>query len=174
MERRERRRAVSSGVLRFFADVDVDMGGERAERRTAIMAVARVAWKDQKGTARELSVKIEDTSRSGACIRISVPISVESKLIVDWRDGRFSGVAKYCRADGDEYSVGIRRDAPEIAAQAKVSTEVTTSAIEQAASESVRDAGSPRANRQDIHHEGRTGRNSDVLRSDPSRSDTWR
>jgi hypothetical protein len=116
------------------------MGGERTERRTAIMAVAKVAWKDQNGTAREISVKIEDTSRSGACIRISVPISVESKLIVDWREGRFSGVAKYCRADGDEYNVGIRRDAPEIAAQAQVSTEVTTGGTELGTSENVREA----------------------------------
>jgi len=87
-----------------------------------------------------LGVKIEDTSRSGACIRISVPIGVESKLIVDWREGRFSGVARYCRADGDEYSVGIRRDAPEVAAQARVSTEVITGGSEPAASEiNVRD-----------------------------------
>jgi hypothetical protein len=101
------------------------------------MAVAKVAWTDQKGTARELSVKIEDTSRSGACIRISVPVSVESKVIVYWREGRFSGVAKYCRADGEEYSVGIRRDSPEIAAQARVSTEVTTGGKEPAASENL-------------------------------------
>ena len=103
------------------------------------MAVARVAWKAQNGTARELSVTIEDISRSGACIRISVPISVESKLIVDWREGRFSGVSKYCRAVGDEYSVGIRRDAPEVAARAKASTEVATSSMESAASENVRE-----------------------------------
>jgi hypothetical protein len=116
------------------------MGGERTERRTAIMAAAKVAWTDPKGTARELSVKIEDTSRSGACIRISVPISVESKLIVDWREGRFAGVAKYCRADGEEYSVGIRRDAAEIVAQDQVSTEITTSGKEPAASEDVPEA----------------------------------
>ena len=104
------------------------------------MAVAKVAWTDQKGAARELSVKIEDTSRSGACIRISVPISLESKLMVDWREGCFSGVARYCRADGEEYSVGIQRDVPEAVAQAKVSTEVTTRTIEPAASEATREA----------------------------------
>lgn len=104
------------------------------------MAVAKVAWTDPEGTARELAVKIEDTSRSGACIRISVPIGVESKLIVDWREGRFSGVTRYCRADGDEYSVGIRRDAPELPARPKVSTEITTSGTEAAASENAREA----------------------------------
>jgi hypothetical protein len=116
------------------------MREERTERRTVIMAVAKLAWTDQKGTARQLSVKIEDTSRSGACIRISVPIDVESKLIVDWREGRFSGVAKYCRADGDEYSVGIRRDPFLDAAPAKAITEVTTGGIEPPASENVPDA----------------------------------
>ena len=116
------------------------MREERTERRTVIMAVAKVAWTDQKGTARQLSVKIEDTSRSGACIRISVPISVESKLIVDWREGQFSGVAKYCRTDGDEYSVGIRRDSFLDAAPAKAITEVTTGGIGPLASENVPDA----------------------------------
>jgi hypothetical protein len=106
-----------------------------------MMAVARVEWTDQTGKKWDLPARIEDTSRSGACIRMSVPISVDSKLIVDWRDGRFSGVVKYCRADGDAYSMGIRRDAPVIAAQpkvsTKVSTEVETIAIEPAASDNV-------------------------------------
>ena len=116
------------------------MGGERRERRTVIMAVAMVAWEDQSGTARELAVTIEDTSRSGACIRITVPIDVEAKLIVEWRDGRFSGVAKYCRADGNEYSVGIRRDPFQDAVPARVSAQVGTAGGQPSASRNVQEA----------------------------------
>src|ERR1700692_2986472 len=58
---------ISSGVLRFFADVHIDMGsGKQTERRTVMMAVARVEWTDQTGKKRDLPARIEDTSRSGA------------------------------------------------------------------------------------------------------------
>jgi len=83
------------------------------------MAVATVVWEDQGGASRQSAVKIEDTSRSGACLRIATPIRVGTKLAVDWREGRFSCVARYCRPDGEEYSVGVQRDVPAVAATAK-------------------------------------------------------
>jgi len=96
------------------------------------MAVATVVWEDQGGASRQSTAKLEDTSRSGACLRITTPIRVGTKLTVDWREGRFSGVARYCRADGEEYSVGVRRDAPAAAATVKntVPTVVAATVIE--------------------------------------------
>jgi hypothetical protein len=74
----------------------------RLEPRTAIMARAEVAWEDQPGAWRGAVARIEDTSRSGACIRVSVPISIGAKLRIKWHREEFSGIAKYCRRDGGD------------------------------------------------------------------------
>lgn len=83
------------------------------EPRTAIMAVAEVVWEDQLGAWRGAAARIEDTSRSGACIRVSVPINVGAKLKIKWHREKFSGVAKYCRRDGGDYVLGIQRETSE-------------------------------------------------------------
>ena len=80
------------------------------EPRTAIMAMAEVVWEDQRGVLRYASAKIEDTSRSGACIRVSSAIDVGTKLNIRWHREQFSGVVKYCRRDGEEYVLGIQRN----------------------------------------------------------------
>jgi hypothetical protein len=111
-------RVPGSGAASIFADVD-DMPGElssrvlRSERRVAMMAVVKAAWTGPGGEEYESPAKLEDTSRSGACIRVSAPIAIDTRLIIDCRKERFSGVARYCRADGGEYCIGIRRDFPE-------------------------------------------------------------
>ncbi len=54
---------------------------------------------------------MEDTSPSGACIRLKTPIDVGSKLIVKWqRRNSFSAVARNCRKDGRDFLLGVRRD----------------------------------------------------------------
>jgi hypothetical protein len=83
------------------------------EPRTAIMAKAQVVWEDQPGVWRRAFAVIEDTSRSGACIRVSDAISVGAKLNIKWHQEQFSGVVKYCRREGEEYVVGIHRETPE-------------------------------------------------------------
>ncbi len=82
------------------------------------MARAEVAWEDQPGAWRGAQGKIEDTSRSGVCIRVSVPIHVGATLKIKWHREEFSGIAKYCRRDGMDYVFGIQRMASENAAQA--------------------------------------------------------
>ena len=77
------------------------------------MAVAEVVWEDQLGAWRGAAARIEDTSRSGACIRVSVPINVGAKLKIKWHREEFSGVAKYCRRDGGDYVLGIQRETSE-------------------------------------------------------------
>jgi hypothetical protein len=84
------------------------------------MARAEVAWEDQPGAWRDAQAKIEDTSRSGACIRVGVPISVGSRLKVKWHREEFFGITKYCRRDGGDYVLGIQRETSEPAARTTV------------------------------------------------------
>ena len=89
----------------------------RLEPRTAIMARAEVVWEVQPGDWRGAFAKIEDVSLSGACIRLSVPIGVGEKLKIKWRKEQFSGITKYCRRDGGDYVLGVRRETSENEAQ---------------------------------------------------------
>jgi hypothetical protein len=87
---------------------------ERSEPRKAMMAMAKVTWKDATtGGFRSASVTIENSSSYGACIRTQAAIATGARLRVDWRGGQFSGVAKYCRQYRKDFIVGIRRNARE-------------------------------------------------------------
>src|ERR1700687_1990269 len=99
------------------------------EPRTAIMAKAQVVWEDQPGVLRSALAMIEDTSRSGACIRVSAAISVGAKLNIKWHQEQFSGVAKYCRREGEDYVVGIHRETPENKARTMALVDQTTSGL---------------------------------------------
>jgi hypothetical protein len=63
---------------------------------------------------------MENTSNSGACIRVKKPIDVRAKLRVQWRWEEFSGAARYYRKEGIDYLVGIQRDAKKSAVAKKV------------------------------------------------------
>lgn len=80
------------------------------ELRTAVMIRVEASWADSNGALRTAIARMEDKSLSGACIRLNLPIQVGTKLWVQWRFEEFSGIAKYCRSEGAEYVVGIRRD----------------------------------------------------------------
>jgi hypothetical protein len=75
-----------------------------------MMAVAKVSWEDRDETVHTAPAKIEDTSPSGACLRLKVPIEAGTRIHVSWCRDDFSGTAKWCRADDGEYVVGMRRD----------------------------------------------------------------
>src|ERR1700692_2657626 len=92
----------------------------RLETRTAITARAEVLWEEQLGAWRGSLAKMEDTSLSGACIRVSVPISVGTKLKVKWHREEFSGIAKYCRRDEGDYVLGIQRESFDTATRTTV------------------------------------------------------
>ncbi len=49
------------------------MDGRNIEPRTVLWAVAEVSWEDQGGTSNRTSATLEDTSPSGACIRLKAP-----------------------------------------------------------------------------------------------------
>jgi len=81
------------------------------ENRTAVMTWVEASWEDPSGTVQTAAARMEDKSPSGACIRIKTPIGVGAKLRIQWRFEQFSATAKYCRSEGNEYLVGVQRDA---------------------------------------------------------------
>ena len=85
------------------------MEGRSVEPRTALWAVAEVSWEDHTGTSNRIPATLEDTSASGACIRVKSPITVGSKVTVKWHREQFSGIARNCRNDGREFLLGVRR-----------------------------------------------------------------
>jgi hypothetical protein len=91
------------------------IGMDRATRavdepRKAMMAVVKVSWEARDETIHSASVKIKDTSPSGACFRLQVPIEAGTKIHVSWCRDDFSGTIKWCRGEDGEYVVGMRRD----------------------------------------------------------------
>lgn len=80
------------------------------EIRSAVMILVEASWADENGSVKKIPARMEDRSASGACIRVKRPIDVGSKLRIQWRFDEFSGITKYCRADGREFLVGILRD----------------------------------------------------------------
>ena len=86
------------------------MNGRNLEPRTVLWAVAEVAWEDLTGTPNRASATLEDTSPSGACIRLKTPITVGSRITVKWHREQFSGVARNCRSDGKDFLLGVRRE----------------------------------------------------------------
>src|SRR5579863_8826383 len=86
------------------------MDGRNFEPRTVLWAVAEVSWEDPQGTPNREPATMEDTSPSGACIRLKTPINVGSKLVVRWQREQFSAIARNCRKDGRDFLLGVRRD----------------------------------------------------------------
>jgi hypothetical protein len=87
------------------------MDGREFEPRTVMWAKAEVSWNDQTGTPKQAPATLEDTSASGACIRVKIPITIGSKLTVKWHREQFYAVAKNCRSEGREFLLGVRREA---------------------------------------------------------------
>jgi len=81
-----------------------------AEFRKPVMTLVEASWEDPGGTLQTVPARMEDKSAGGACIRVKTPIVVGSKLRIQWRLEQFSGTARYCRTEGEEYLVGIQRD----------------------------------------------------------------
>ena len=88
------------------------------ELRSAVMIRVEASWLDQNGTWQVMPARMEDKSVSGACIRFKKPIAVGAKLKIQSPFEQFSGITKYCRSDGWDFLVGIRRDKNSVANEA--------------------------------------------------------
>jgi len=80
-------------------------------------AVAEVFWEDASGTHNRVTATMEDTSRSGACVRVKRSFDVGSRVTIKWHREQFSAIAKNCRSDGRDFLVGVRREADRTCAQ---------------------------------------------------------
>ena len=92
-----------------FADTH-DMDLREIEPRTVMWAVAEVSWEDGGGAPNHVPATIEDTSQSGACVRVKRPFDVGSRVIIKWHREQFSAIAKNCRSDGKDFLLGVRRE----------------------------------------------------------------
>lgn len=86
------------------------MDGRNIEPRTVLWAMAEVAWEDANGTSLRAPATLEDTSLSGACIRVPRPFGIGSRVTVKWHREQFSAVARNCRKDGKDFLLGVRRE----------------------------------------------------------------
>jgi hypothetical protein len=78
------------------------------EPRTVLWAVAEISWEDQTGTPYHAPATLEDITVSGAGIRAKTPVTIGSKLIVQWQREQFFAVARNCRRDERESLPGVR------------------------------------------------------------------
>lgn len=80
------------------------------EPRTALWARAELFWHNQAGALCIARVTLEDTSRSGACVRVDRPIELGSRVTVKWHREQFSAVARNCRCVGTQFLLGLQRE----------------------------------------------------------------
>jgi hypothetical protein len=121
--------------VKSFASVPIiwNMKGIRVEPRTALMASVEVSWQEPGGIANVSPGHMEDTSPSGACIRLKRNIRTGSEVTVKRRLEEFSGITKYCRRDGSDFVLGLRKISKEAAAQARAQAPASTSPTHAAA-----------------------------------------
>jgi len=84
--------------------------------------MAEVSWEDQTGSPNRASATLEDTSVSGACIRLKTPITIGSKIFVKWHREQFAAVARNCRSDGREFLLGVRRETTHLQTTPEINT----------------------------------------------------
>lgn len=87
------------------------MDRREIEPRVLIWAQAEISWRDASGAPCRAPATLEDTSKSGACIRVKRPFDIGAALTVRWHREQFSAVAKNCRKDGRDYLLGVHREA---------------------------------------------------------------
>jgi hypothetical protein len=86
------------------------MGGREIEPRKTVWALAEVCWREPDGTSSYAPATLEDTSASGACVRVKRRFAIGSRLTIKWRREQFSAIAKNCRSEGRDFLLGVCRE----------------------------------------------------------------
>jgi hypothetical protein len=86
------------------------MDGREIEPRVLMWAVAEISWQDAGGTSCRAPATLEDSSKSGACIRVRRPFEVGSMVTIKWHREQFRAVARNCRSDGRDFLLGLKRE----------------------------------------------------------------
>lgn len=81
------------------------------EPRTFLWAVAEVSWEDSGGIYKVRGT-LEDTSQSGACVRVKRPITIGCRVTIKWHREQFSAIARNCRSDGYDFLLGVSVNPP--------------------------------------------------------------
>lgn len=63
------------------------------EPGTVLWAVAEVTWEDSSGIYKVRGT-LEDTSQSGACLRVKHPFTIGSRIVIKWHREQFSAVTR--------------------------------------------------------------------------------
>jgi hypothetical protein len=79
-------------------------------------AVAEITWEGDSGTSFRVPAVLEDTSRSGACVRLKRPLALGSRITIQWHREQFPAIARNCRTDGGDFLLGVRREAEIVSA----------------------------------------------------------
>jgi hypothetical protein len=87
------------------------MDGRYIEPRKVMWAMAEITWENDSGTSFRVPAILEDTSTSGACIRIKRPVAIGSRLNIKWHREEFPAIARNCRRDGGDFLLGVLREA---------------------------------------------------------------
>jgi hypothetical protein len=85
------------------------------------MTMVEASWQNEAGMLLTIPARMELKSANGACIRVKTPISVGSKLSIQWRFDKFTGIARNIRTEGRDYLVGIQRDGTNTAVSTPIS-----------------------------------------------------
>jgi len=80
------------------------------EPRTPVMTMVEASWQNEAGMLLTIPARMELKSANGACIRVKTPITVGSRLSIQWRFEKFTGIARNIRTEGKDYLIGIQRD----------------------------------------------------------------
>jgi len=85
-------------------------------------AVAEISWQDPAGKPVRERATLEDTSHSGACLRLKAPVQIGSRVHIKWHREQFSAVARNCRRDGRDFLLGVLREPANTKPQAAAKT----------------------------------------------------
>jgi hypothetical protein len=86
------------------------MNQRMIEPRTVLWARAEVSWQNPAGQWCIARATLEDTSPSGACVRVDRPFEIGSRITVKWHREQFAAIARNCRSDGWEFLLGVQRE----------------------------------------------------------------
>ncbi len=106
------------------------MDGQYIEPRTVLWAAAEISWQDAKGANYRVPGTLEDTSLSGACIRVQRPFTIGSRITIKWHREQFAAVARNCRSDGHGFLLGVRREPKLLEAESSPVAKAARSASE--------------------------------------------
>lgn len=97
--------------LRYGCADTSGMDQRDIEPRVLMWALAEISWQESSGEQVRTPATLEDTSKSGACVRLKHPLAVGSVVTIKWQREQFSAVARNCRREGRDFLIGVRRKA---------------------------------------------------------------